>query len=85
MSTIIKLSMTILREKSPEADYILTKPLSLMAIRVYGKWSGKPGSNRRPVPWQGTALPTELFPQKPRIWQRIKMASRRGVEPLLPP
>ena len=25
-------------------------------------WSGKPGSNWRPVPWQGTALPTELFP-----------------------
>jgi hypothetical protein len=27
------------------------------------KWSGKPGSNRRPQPWQGCALPTELFPQ----------------------
>ena len=26
-------------------------------------WSGKPGSNRRPRPWQGRALPTELFPQ----------------------
>jgi len=25
-------------------------------------WSGKPGSNRRPQPWQGCALPTELFP-----------------------
>src|SRR5205823_9921058 len=25
-------------------------------------WSGKRGSNSRPVPWQGTALPTELFP-----------------------
>ena len=31
-------------------------------------WSGKPGSNRRPVPWQGTALPTELFPQKTSFW-----------------
>gem|GEM_PF-5042819 len=28
-------------------------------------WSGKTGSNRRPIPWQGIALPTELFPQKP--------------------
>ena len=27
-----------------------------------GIWSGKPGSNRRPQPWQGCALPTELFP-----------------------
>ena len=25
-------------------------------------WSGKPGSNRRPQPWQGCALPTELVP-----------------------
>ena len=25
--------------------------------------SGKPDSNRRPSPWQGDALPTELFPQ----------------------
>ena len=26
------------------------------------KWSGKRGSNSRPRPWQGRALPTELFP-----------------------
>ena len=26
-------------------------------------WSGKRGSNSRPIPWQGIALPTELFPQ----------------------
>src|SRR5215469_6075699 len=26
------------------------------------RWSGLTGSNRRPVPWQGTALPTELSP-----------------------
>jgi hypothetical protein len=25
-------------------------------------WSGKRGSNSRPIPWQGIALPTELFP-----------------------
>ena len=28
------------------------------------KWSGKRGSNPRPLPWQGSALSTELFPQK---------------------
>jgi len=28
--------------------------------------SGKPDSNRRPPPWQGGALPTELFPQHSR-------------------
>src|SRR5262245_45129198 len=27
------------------------------------KWSGKGGSNSRPQPWQGCALPTELFPR----------------------
>ena len=28
-------------------------------------WSGKRDSNSRPQPWQGCALPTELFPQIP--------------------
>ena len=31
-------------------------------LRPYKKWSGKPGSNWRPQPWQGCALPAELFP-----------------------
>lgn len=29
-----------------------------------GTWSGKRDLNPRPLPWQGNALPTELFPQK---------------------
>ena len=30
---------------------------------LYNKiWSGKRGSNPRPLPWQGSALSTELFP-----------------------
>ncbi len=29
-------------------------------------WSGTPGSNWRPSPWQGDALPTELVPQNRR-------------------
>ena len=28
----------------------------------FGIWSGKRGSNSRPQPWQGCALPAELFP-----------------------
>jgi hypothetical protein len=28
------------------------------------RWSGKRGSNSRPQPWQGCALPTELFPHR---------------------
>ena len=38
-------------------------------------WSGKRVSNSRPQPWQGCALPTELFPH-------IFMEARSGVEPL---
>ena len=36
-----------------------------------GVWSGKRDSNSRPRPWQGRALPTELFPQNvkdPFLW-----------------
>src|SRR3954467_9614749 len=33
-------------------------------------WSGKGVSNSRPQPWQGCALPTELFPRKGRIISR---------------
>lgn len=29
-------------------------------------WSGKRDSNSRPQPWQGCALPTELFPRRTR-------------------
>ena len=32
---------------------------------VHRKWSGQPGSNRRPTPWQGVVLPTELCPPPP--------------------
>jgi hypothetical protein len=32
------------------------------AMLTEKSWSGKTVSNRRPQPWQGCALPTELFP-----------------------
>ncbi len=31
---------------------------------VFRNWSGKRDSNSRPRPWQGRALPTELFPRR---------------------
>ena len=34
-------------------------------------WSGKRDSNSRPRPWQGRALPTELFPRKTFIAFRL--------------
>ena len=39
-----------------------------LASLFLGIWSGKRVSNSRPQPWQGCALPTELFPRfKPQI------------------
>jgi hypothetical protein len=40
---------------------LATKPC-IIGLKSLWKWSGKPGSNWRPQPWQGCALPTELFP-----------------------
>src|SRR5260370_37355891 len=34
-----------------------------LPLPFFLNWSGKTGSNRRPQPWQGCALPTELFPR----------------------
>ena len=42
----------------------------------YNKKSGKRDSDPRPQPWQGCALPTELFPQK----IKKKMVKRRRLE-----
>ena len=42
-------------------------------------WSGKRGSNSRPRPWQGRALPTELFPQDihVKIWSGKRGSNSR--------
>src|SRR5690606_35130407 len=37
-------------------------------------WSGKRVSNSRPQPWQGCALPTELFPHC--LWRRDSESNR---------
>ena len=38
-------------------------------------WSGKRDSNSRPPPWQGDALPTELFPHL-EVTPRIELGNR---------
>ncbi len=38
---------------------------------LIGIWSGKRVSNSRPQPWQGCALPTELFPQQEGAYSRV--------------
>ena len=56
-----------------------------------GIWSGKRGSNSRPQPWQGCALPTELFPHsKGALLQRlfvpiIQGDTSRGTSPAICP
>src|SRR5262245_16561076 len=47
-------------KKGPEGPFFLR----LTAIGSESDWSGKRDSNSRPRPWQGRALPTELFPQQ---------------------
>ena len=47
-----------------------TRKAPYIAVKCFS-WSGKRGSDPRPQPWQGCALPTELFPQYnpvPRGW-----------------
>lgn len=43
--------------------HILNYMFILKKYNLYNNfWSGKRGSNPRPLPWQGSALSTELFP-----------------------
>src|SRR3954465_10217798 len=42
-------------------------------------WSGKRVSNSRPQPWQGCALPTELFPQVCELYQARTAAKGRAL------
>ena len=42
---------------------INNKKAPVIRLRLLKFWSGKRDSNSRPQPWQGCALPTELFPQ----------------------
>ena len=42
-------------------------------------WSGKRDSNPRPLPWQGNALPTELFPHQ----NSIILTSTRNLSNIL--
>ena len=46
-------------DRHPKLERLMPYEIEL---RPYKNWSGKPGSNWRPQPWQGCALPTELFP-----------------------
>ena len=51
---------------APKNHFPPTKKGSLR-FPFFGNWSGKRVSNSRPQPWQGCALPTELFPHLPKL------------------
>ncbi len=56
-------SRTGLRGFAIQCITALLSRLLTCATRLQTKtWSGKRDSNSRPQPWQGCALPTELFP-----------------------
>ena len=50
-------------------------PISPPAQGLFEKLSGKRDSNPRPQPWQGCALPTELFPQISKKFARFLLRS----------
>ncbi len=67
---------------NPVHNHSATQPLCKRAVDTARKiWSGKRDSNSRPRPWQGRALPTELFPR--RIDGRHSIHSDHSVNPLI--
>lgn len=54
------------------------KPVHSSLFKIFSA-SGRPGSNRRPSPWQGDALPTELLPQSETTWIRTRNQHRIRV------
>ena len=68
------ISIKLTSFKSGAGNESRTRDLNLGKVALYQlsysrvilqvkQWSGKRVSNSRPQPWQGCALPTELFPQ----------------------
>src|ERR1051326_7277834 len=56
------------KERKVDRSVMETKNLARGEVSGSGEnWSGKRDSNSRPIPWQGIALPTELFPREARI------------------
>ena len=51
------------RKIIPTSKMAGTKKPAKRRFNILFHWSGKRDSNSRPQPWQGCALPTELFPR----------------------
>ena len=59
--TLYMAAVAVSRTFGPDCG--ITLPIHEKDCSFYKQWSGKRDSNSRPQPWQGCALPTELFPQ----------------------
>ncbi len=46
-----------------------------------GRWSGRPGSNRRRSAWKADTLPTELHPQTLKLRFYLCFAFKRTIRP----
>jgi hypothetical protein len=69
------------RGENQRKTFLLTKKNgSLFRDPFFNAWSGKRDSNSRPRPWQGRALPTELFP---RLGVAHFIEFRSPVNPLI--
>lgn len=61
---LLRLIFSNLRLNDGKLDVELRKPFDeICNLKDHTKWSGKRDSNPRPLPWQGNALPIELFPR----------------------
>ena len=67
LSTLSRSPWRRLSESDRSSEFCRLVPYRLAKapylVLFIKKWSGKRGSNPRPMPWQGIALSTELFPQ----------------------
>ena len=60
--------LRLVRRKFPTSLFFrLQKGTKKTALIGCLQWSGKRDSNSRPRPWQGRALPTELFPHSSHL------------------
>ncbi len=76
-----RIELARLSTLAPETSASTIPPRGLVLITFM--WSGKRDSNSRPQPWQGCALPTELFPHGDRLF--LRKAVRRYALFSLPP
>ncbi len=59
------------RDCAPAGQAALSEACAKRIAARYGKWWSQAESNRRPRHCERRALPTELWPRHPGIWERV--------------